>query len=281
MDEADRLKRVRHNRRSDLETALWGAAPVALASVELDKTKDLLGAVPGPAGKVISGTRTGWKEIQEALGKGARRVGVDHALEILGSLSRSDGSLARDTVEGAKDALLGNGRRGTSPDYRRAYRMLARLTARPPADQETYPRTEDGFRGGLIAGTAVKYADVTGDPMLGRVQRAVLKTQTAKWSPGNVVFGSGASLSGSILDAVKHITESATDDTDSAANQVGEAKEAIEKWRSLLDQLGTMAGTRGPDEATSAAKQASNHAEDAARLARDASHELKGWERDL
>ncbi|MGH3089171.1 MAG: hypothetical protein ACRDSJ_17885, partial [Rubrobacteraceae bacterium] len=71
-----------------------------------------------------------------------------------------------------------------------------RLQKHVPIEHAAYPRTEDGFHGGVIAAIAITYADVTGDPMLGRVQRAVLKTQTAKWNPGNVVFGSGASLSG-------------------------------------------------------------------------------------
>lgn len=280
MDPTERRRRVRRDRITDLGIAAWGAAPTAFSGVDVDKVRSPESIVTGPAGKLVGEAKKGWKATQDALGEGSRKAGFEDASKLLAKVS-ADGRLSPDAAEGAKDALLGTQRTRTTKDYMRAYRSLSRLQRQVPVEHATYPRMEDGYRGGVIAATAVEYAAATGRPMLSRVQRAVLSSRTAKWNPGSVVFGSGASLAGSTLDAVKHITESATDDADAASNQVGEGTASVEKWLSLLQQLGAKANSRGPEDAVVAARRAIDHAGDAVRLVHDASLELKTWERDL
>lgn len=280
MTRRGKLGKVTRRRVTDLAVSTYGQIPIALEGVAAEKTKSVSG-LTGPVGKVAGAGFKEFKRVQGVFGEGSRDNGFDRGLDILINLTRPDGSLSREATEGARDALLGRQQQNDHPDYERAHREFQHAHNHLPENDSDYPRTEDGYRGGLLAAAATAYSFVNGEPMLGRIHRAVTSSKTKGWRPGNLAFGPGASVAGSTLDAVKEIVERSTDETKDAAKQLDGLTSSVESWKNLLTQADSMSDVGGLDGAVTAAHRAVESIERASKILSPATELIESWAKDL
>ncbi len=268
-------------RLSDYTLATYGQAPVTLEDYAVDRPKRASDLIIGPAGKIATAGLKEFKRIQSVLGEGSRDNGFNRAMDILETLAEPDGSFRKESLLGARDALLDKDPRSDDLAYLRAHKRMTRANEHLPDNDATYPRTIDGYRGGLLAGTATVYGAILGEPMLGRAHRATTRSRKARWSPGNLVFGSGASVAGSTLDAIKEIVERSTDGLTNSTTQLAAAGSAIEEWRNLLASLEADRSGSLATSAIHAAQEAIDEVERATQTSSSASDLIKSWAHDL
>lgn len=279
-----RTRRSFRRQLTDATVVFYGQAPVSLGDVDASRAKSPEDLLKTPITAVAKATYKGFKEYQGVLGGGSRSPGFERGERLLTKLADAEGHHSSDTLHGLRDGLLRNQPRRESRDFLTAYavaQQLAETEIGIPEEYADYPRTLDGYRGGVIAAVAIRFADVVGEPMLGRAARVIHGTKTPARSLRNVLYGAGASVAGSVLDAVKEITNRALEGVRGAASQAEETIAAVEMWRGQLEEARDGAPYGGPDDAIEAAERAVAHLHHARALISSASQELDSWQRSL
>lgn len=279
-----RRRRSFQRQLTDATVVFYGQAPISLSGVDPTGAKGPDDLITIPIKAVAKATYKGFKEYQGVLGGGSRSSGFEHGEQLLADVADSNGRHSPDTLHGLRDGLLHIQPQSEAPEYLAAFARgqgVSESEAKIPEEHTDYPRTVDGYRGGVIAAVAIRYADVLGKPMLGRGARVIHGTKTPKASLKNLVYGAGASVAGSVLDAVKEVTTQTVEGLRGAADQSDQVREAIEVWQESLEQVGEGAFDGGPDEAISAAARSVAHISDVQVLIASASEELAAWQQEL
>lgn len=295
MADLDRLARIGRSQASDLRVAARGADVTSTERTRSDLVKekyhsggddasDVLGPTLkalGLVGTFAGGTLRGFKQIQEALGEGSRDVGFEHGGLVLGRIANEDGAFSVEAVRGARDAVIGPSRSTKDPAYTKAFERVRDAMRHLPENQDVYPRTRNGFRGGVIAAVAIVYAAVAHEPMLTRMTIAMARSHQPGWTPASLVYGQREAPAHSVLEAVKEITERTLAGAQPTLETLDAAQGAVASWMADLEQAveGSLYG--GPEEALGAAAAATQHLDTSIRLIASAIEELSAWAKEL
>lgn len=296
MGRLDRLRQVGEAQLTDLHVAARGADLTSLERKRPDRVKEKYAPHPaddvmhtlspalnvlGLVGTFAGSTLKGFKNTQEALGEGSRDVGFEAGAELLTGLVTGAGTIPPATLHGARDAALGRPQQSEHPDYVRGYDHVTEMTTSLPVAHDVYPRTKDGYRGGLVAHLAVAYAAVLDEPMLTRMVIAMAKARLPGWSATTPIYGKSDSPAGSVLEAVKEITERTLDRAGSTGARLEDSEALISEWLDALEQAGDGVPYGGPDDAVQAAAAARDLVQSARALIASATEELTIWQREL